>query len=741
MASGETLVVHALAWTLLVSPAPEGGAEAAEEGTPDAAARAPEASVSERGASAADAGTTDDADSEGVRTIVVGADEAWTRARSAEAVTVVDLEAARQRSADLGDVLARQSGLSVRRAGGLGSAMLLSLNGLGADQIRIFHNGVPLEYAGFGFGLANVPVNFVDRVEIHRGVVPLRYGSDALGGAIDLVTREDRPGVHGSYAYQTGSFNTHRLVAANHYVHPKLGVLAGASAFFDHSDNDYPVDVQVPDASGRLEPARVERTHNRYRAYGGRVTVGAVGRRFADHFVVTGYAADHDAEVQHNVTMTVPYGEVVYGRTVAGANVRWDKTFPQHWRMEAIAGYGLVRTRLHDLSTCVYDWYGRCIAEVPQPGEIDRRGYDQWILDHAGFGRVHVERRLGKVHALRLTAAPTGVVRTGDDRRVAAGSYDPLASQSRLVSFISGLEYRVGLLGDRIENIAFVKDYLQVAQADEPLPSGVVRRLDTRNHGLGAGNGFRVHATDWLMVKASYEWAMRLPRVEEMFGDGVLVIDNLHLKPERSHNVNLTFDVHTGGSFGWLDAEVHGFGRFPRDMIRQHTFGPSNFQYQNLLAARILGVESSIKWTSPGHYVDLGGNVTYQDARNTSGSGDFEAYRGDRLRNQPYLLANGFVALLFRDLALRGDAISPVLMVKYVHPFYLYWESAGRTDTKATVGRQLVLDLGLGYVVTGPRVTVSTSLDVQNVLDRAVYDFYGVQRMGRAAFGKVTLTF
>src|SRR5690606_39472576 len=45
-----------------------------------------------------------------------------------------------------------------------------------------------LEFAGYPFGIANVPVNLIERAEIYSGVVPVRFGADALGGAVNLVT-------------------------------------------------------------------------------------------------------------------------------------------------------------------------------------------------------------------------------------------------------------------------------------------------------------------------------------------------------------------------------------------------------------------------------------------------------------------------------------------------------------------------------------------------------------------------
>src|SRR5688500_12128462 len=97
---------------------------------------------------------------------------AQARRESAEAVVVVETDQAARESADLGGVLARVQGVGVRRSGGLGSAARLSLAGLADDQVRTFLDGLPLELVGFTQGIANVPVNFVERIEVYRGVVP-----------------------------------------------------------------------------------------------------------------------------------------------------------------------------------------------------------------------------------------------------------------------------------------------------------------------------------------------------------------------------------------------------------------------------------------------------------------------------------------------------------------------------------------------------------------------------------------
>ncbi|MEM0941815.1 MAG: carboxypeptidase-like regulatory domain-containing protein [Bacteroidota bacterium] len=143
--------------------------------------------------------------------VVVAESEARALELSAKSVQVIETREVKLKSADLGAVMAQTEGVNVQRAGGLGSNTRFSLNGLSGDQIRFFYDGIPLNYTPYAFGIANVPVNMIDRVEIYKGVVPIQFGADALGGAVNLASSEIYEGLTGSTSYQIGSFGTHRV--------------------------------------------------------------------------------------------------------------------------------------------------------------------------------------------------------------------------------------------------------------------------------------------------------------------------------------------------------------------------------------------------------------------------------------------------------------------------------------------------------------------------------------------------
>ncbi|WP_104987392.1 TonB-dependent siderophore myxochelin receptor MxcH [Sorangium cellulosum] len=668
---------------------------------------------------------------------VRGVPEAERLRRSAEAVQVVETGAARRQSADLGEVLARSEGVSVRRGGGLGSATRFSLNGLTGDQIRFFLDGVPLALSGYSSGIANVPVNLVERVEIYRGVVPVRFGADALGGAVNLVTDRVAPGTRASASYQVGSFGTYRMTLGARHADGPSGLFARASAFLDHARNDYPMkDVEVADELGRPTRADVHRFHDRYRAAGGAIEGGWLRRPWADRLLLRAFYAAHDRDVQHNLFMTVPYGEVTYGRQSGGGHVRYEQPLSgRRLRLDAVAGYALARTVFRDLGTCRHDWRRRCMRSIPQPGEMGSAA-DQAVLQHTAFASVNLALRVRPEDLVRFGVAPTYTSRTGKNRAIREG-YDPLTARRRLLGGVAGVEYEAKRLDGRLANIAFAKAYVQAVGTKEQLPSGVVRDLDVTRHRLGIGDSLRFRFTEELYAKASYELATRLPSADEMFGDGGVITDSLHLRPEVSHNVNAGVTLERAETgFGALRFEVNGFGRFAEDLIRLG--GQASYaKYENFPSARSVGFESAVGWTSPGERLALDGQLTWQDFRNTTSEGPLARFRGDRMLNQPYLFADVSARLQWPEPFHPRDALSLTWSARYVGEFFLGWESAGAN--KLAVASQLLHALALTYVVQSGGYSVSGSLEVQNLTDEKASDFYGAQRPGRAAYAKLVL--
>ena len=671
-------------------------------------------------------------------TVAVNRSEAKRLQQSAEAVTVVDTRKAQRQTVDMGEVLARTQGVAIRRSGGLGSEARFSLNGLYDDQIRFFLDGVPLDFAGYPFGIANVPVNLIDRVEVYRGVVPVRFGADALGGAVNLVTDQSYE-THLGVSYQIGSFGTHRATVDGRWRHEPTGFVAGGAAFLDVAKNDYEVDVEVADAQGRLSPATVPRFHDAYLAYGATLEVGVVDQPWARRLTLQAFASTYDKDLQHNLVMTVPYGEVTYGETVYGFTARYDLPIDERLDLELVANYAHRAIDFVDKGQWVYDWYGQRIRERRVAGEIESDPTDQTVWDDAGFGRATLTARLAPEHTLRASVSPNYTTRTGDERIQAdPNARDPLTAERDLFTLVSGVEYELSLLADKLNNIAFVKDYVYKASSEEVLPGNIYRERDTNHHSLGVGDAFRYQVLPWLYAKASYEYATRLPRPDEVFGDGVLVLANLELQPEVSHNANIGPRIELRDELaGEWTLDINGFLRESDRLVV--LLGNDRFSsYQNVYKARSLGIENALTWLSPGRYVGLDGTLTWQDVRNASSSGTFGDYEGDRIPNRPYLFASWGARLRFANMPGAEDTIEPFYAGRYVHGFFRGWESQGLRAFKQVVDTQVTHSGGVSWNFDHYPYRGSATLEIDNFTDAKVFDNFGVQRPGRAFYLKVT---
>jgi vitamin B12 transporter len=675
--------------------------------------------------------------------VVQGPSAAERQRQSAEAVKVIETEIARRQTQDLGEVLARVEGVSVRRDGGLGSGTRFSLNGLADDQIRFFVDGVPLEFAGYPFGIANIPVSLVERVEVYAGVVPVRFGADALGGAVNLITDGKLEGVRGALSYEAGSFGTTRLTLSAGGRHRTSGLFARASGFMDKARNDYPVDVQVADELGQLSAARVRRFHDGYRAFGANGEFGVVERRWAKRLLLRVFASGYHKEYQSNLAMTVPYGDVSYGNTVLGESLRYEQPLARGLALSLVAGFTRSRARFLDVGSCIYDWFGRCVRDRGQRGETDARAHDQLRIEDVGYVRANLRWLVAEHQVLQLSSAASLSERSGDERQQSdALVRDPLSGEHTLLTWVNGIEHRLDALGGRLENIAFVKQYLQGMTAEEPpVTGGELVRSQRGTHRLGVGDGVRCRFTPWLTAKASYEFATRLPRADEVFGDNAFVVANPALSPETSHNLNAGFVIErrlpTNDS---IRASVNGFLRDARGLIV--LVGSDRLQsYRNVLSARSLGLEVATAASAFAEHLVVEGNLTYQDFRNTSSGGSFGEFAGDRVPNRPYFFANAAARIRTLEVAQPRDELALSWSTRYVHEFYRGWESVGLRAFKQTIAMQLAHNASVGYRARGKWLSLSTVIEVQNLTDARLYDFFGVQRPGRAFFVKTSADF
>ena len=127
-------------------------------------------------------------------------------------VTVLDETTIQSRQEALvSDLLAQTPGVSVARNGGIGQATSVFIRGADSDQTVVLVDGVQLNdpsTTSGGFNFANLLTAGISRIEILRGAQSTLYGSQAIGGVVNIVTADPAAAGAAHVAAEGGSLGT-----------------------------------------------------------------------------------------------------------------------------------------------------------------------------------------------------------------------------------------------------------------------------------------------------------------------------------------------------------------------------------------------------------------------------------------------------------------------------------------------------------------------------------------------------
>jgi vitamin B12 transporter len=145
--------------------------------------------------------------------MVVTATRSAQRAdRIGQSVTVLDSKAIQiSQAVVVADLLAQTPGVAVTRNGGVGGATSLRIRGAETDQTMVVIDGVKLNdpsQAGGGYNFANLLTGDVARIEVLRGAQSTLWGSQAIGGVVNIVTAEPVKPFEASLAVEGGAMST-----------------------------------------------------------------------------------------------------------------------------------------------------------------------------------------------------------------------------------------------------------------------------------------------------------------------------------------------------------------------------------------------------------------------------------------------------------------------------------------------------------------------------------------------------
>ncbi|MBT9473923.1 MAG: TonB-dependent receptor [Pseudomonadota bacterium] len=138
--------------------------------------------------------------------------------RVGQSITVLSGEAIKAaQSVDVSTLLAQTPGVSFSRNGGVGGSTSLRIRGAESDQTVVVIDGVKLNdpsTSGGGYNFSNLLSGDIGRIEILRGAQSTLWGSQAIGGVVNIITQEAETPFEASLTAEGGSMGTGYLRAA-----------------------------------------------------------------------------------------------------------------------------------------------------------------------------------------------------------------------------------------------------------------------------------------------------------------------------------------------------------------------------------------------------------------------------------------------------------------------------------------------------------------------------------------------
>lgn len=366
------------------------------------------------------------------------------------AVNALDIKPIVNSLNNLNDLVNRTTGIKVREEGGVGSDFDLSINGMSGNSIRYFLDGIPLDTKGSGVSLANLPVNIIDRIEIYKGVVPASLGTDALGGAINIITKQEKKN-YLDVSYGIGSFHTHKADLNALFVEPRTGLIIKPTFGVNYSKNNYMMkDVEIWDEDSRkyiLTDRR--RFHDDYFSLFGQMEIGFSNKSWADAFFVSASYSKVDKELQTGSVQSKVYGMAERGSDAWNISARYQKHnfIWKNMQLNAALSHTWDYSLTTDTAYRKYDWNGDYI--VSSRNEITGRGRSMRHYKRPlTIGRANLDYRLDNHHSLNLNYL---LSRIGNDRYDEADT-DFEASNDILAKHVTGFSYNQSLLEEKMSN-------------------------------------------------------------------------------------------------------------------------------------------------------------------------------------------------------------------------------------------------------------------------------------------------
>ena len=646
-------------------------------------------------------------------TVTVRATQVGEAEASAPTAFVSEIDAAQhvEQVETVTDALAESVGVSVRRFGGLGAFSTISIRGSSANQVQIYLDGVPMSRArNETVNLSDLPLDSLQRIDVYRGTIPASFGSGAIGGVVNLITKAPSSAPESQAGVSYGSFETRKATASRTQTIGGFDLLGFVTYLGSEGNFPFPDDRGTP--LNPYDDTTTDRPNNAFNS--------------VEALLKGGYSLQPGLRLE--LTSETFFKDS--GVPGLGFDPSLDSSFAE---LRALNYVRLRSTdwlaRSVDADFTLYGIYQKDEFSDPQHklGVAAQDRHDQTGVIGGNFSGSYYAPPIANV-ANTLGWFVELSHETFDPQNDLQTRYDMEPNQERLHATLVGQD-QIGLWSEKILLVPTVRYEHVRDSSDGPLTAFGSPTIPaaTIDHDLVSPSiGAEVRVQPWLTVRGNIGRYERPPNFSELFGNSGTVVGDPNLTPESALNRDVGFVLRYEHA-PWIkdaDLEYVYFNNDVDDLIVLLKTGVKIFKPQNVSGAQLRGHEVSGRITLADH-LRLAMNYTRQEShdRNPTYGG---IYLGKELPNRPSDEAYARVEALFDPLRF----------------YYEFNFVAGNFLDEAHLNPEVpsrdIHTFGVAWRILPP---VTLSFEARNVTDNQISDVGDFPLPGRAFFGTVMTKF
>lgn len=478
--------------------------------------------------------------------------------KAVQKITIIDQKKIERMAAtNLRDVLTNELNVRLTQDNVLGSGM--SLQGMGGENVKILIDGVPVVGRLNGnVDLSQINLNDIERIEIIEGPMSVNYGTNALAGVINLITKTNKTKrlniVANSYYENIGQYNVDGSVAVSNKKHG-LSISGGRNYFDGWIDGD----ANFGEKERKADSTRFKSWKPKTQHFG----------KVSYNYLLKGgnikYSIGYFKEkISNRGLPRQPYGETVfddrYYTTRIDNTILLKKKFNKHNNIKATIAYNdykrVKNTIFKDLTT---------LTEIPteNSGDQDTTKFNQWVI-RSSFSTSKIKARVNYEIGVDINKEEAFGGRI-ENKQQQMGDYAGYAS----------VEYRP------FENTIIRPG---VRYGNNTIYKAPITPSVNLKQTLGKFN-----------IRASYARGFRAPSLKELYFDFVdinhNIVGNTELKAEQSNNFNLSANYTKTIKSYVLKTEVSTFYNQIKNLITLAQSNGSQYSYVNIGDYQTHGVQ------------------------------------------------------------------------------------------------------------------------------------------------------